>query len=312
MMASTSPKDRQKARRHAEEYERDAVAYPDERGEILLEAAAQWAIAGDPERALRIYEDLIATDPGEDADYAAVERISLLFDLGRTDEADAALAGLDRARLPSGPAALIAEGLEALGRLEEALTWFNIACRDLLAGDAEEPADLLLFTRPELQGRQRVRRALGLPSDPVDLSVDEGEDRLTDTLDQVASSGRPYAGSFFVRSDIARAFAEGLVHAAPDTDESTYYSDVERGWRASAEEIGAAKFRVLPTTVDDLLRYADEQGRDPGDEQTRADHLRDRLDENAPALDWPPERNAPCWCGSARKYKKCCGSPANR
>src|SRR5262249_20104774 len=25
---------------------------------------------------------------------------------------------------------------------------------------------------------------------------------------------------------------------------------------------------------------------------------------------WPPLRNAPCWCGSARKYKKCCGNPA--
>jgi hypothetical protein len=24
---------------------------------------------------------------------------------------------------------------------------------------------------------------------------------------------------------------------------------------------------------------------------------------------WPPERNAACWCGSGRKYKKCCGAP---
>ncbi|TDC03308.1 SEC-C metal-binding domain-containing protein, partial [Actinomadura bangladeshensis] len=29
-------------------------------------------------------------------------------------------------------------------------------------------------------------------------------------------------------------------------------------------------------------------------------------------LAWPPERNAPCWCGSGRKYKKCCGSPTDR
>ncbi|MFE3459325.1 SEC-C metal-binding domain-containing protein [Nocardiopsis aegyptia] len=27
---------------------------------------------------------------------------------------------------------------------------------------------------------------------------------------------------------------------------------------------------------------------------------------------WPPQRNETCWCGSARKYKKCCGSPSNR
>ncbi|MEV6140612.1 SEC-C metal-binding domain-containing protein [Nocardia sp. NPDC051990] len=25
-------------------------------------------------------------------------------------------------------------------------------------------------------------------------------------------------------------------------------------------------------------------------------------------MDWPPPRNAPCWCGSGRKYKKCCGT----
>ncbi|MCD0447919.1 SEC-C domain-containing protein [Actinocorallia sp. API 0066] len=25
---------------------------------------------------------------------------------------------------------------------------------------------------------------------------------------------------------------------------------------------------------------------------------------------WPPERNDACWCGSAAKYKKCCGRPA--
>ncbi|WP_396451764.1 SEC-C metal-binding domain-containing protein [Actinomadura sp.] len=38
----------------------------------------------------------------------------------------------------------------------------------------------------------------------------------------------------------------------------------------------------------------------------------DRIREGAPTLDWPPERNDPCWCDSGRKYNKCCGSPANR
>ncbi|WP_200834412.1 SEC-C metal-binding domain-containing protein [Amycolatopsis alkalitolerans] len=26
-------------------------------------------------------------------------------------------------------------------------------------------------------------------------------------------------------------------------------------------------------------------------------------------IPWPPGRNEPCWCGSERKYKKCCGAP---
>ncbi|MGO9505871.1 MAG: SEC-C metal-binding domain-containing protein, partial [Mycobacterium sp.] len=25
---------------------------------------------------------------------------------------------------------------------------------------------------------------------------------------------------------------------------------------------------------------------------------------------WPPGRNQPCWCGSGRKYKKCCAAPS--
>jgi uncharacterized protein YecA (UPF0149 family) len=69
---------------------------------------------------------------------------------------------------------------------------------------------------------------------------------------------------------------------------------------------------MLPTTVDDLLKYADDHDRDPKDQQTRADHLMDRIRNGAPTFDWPPERNAPCWCESGRKYKKCCGSPTNR
>lgn len=90
----------------------------------------------------------------------------------------------------------------------------------------------------------------------------------------------------------------------------TAAEDLERGWRASSEEIGASKLRILPTLVDDLLKYASD--RDPKDQQTRADHLMDRIREGAPTLDWPPERNAPCWCASGRKYKKCCNSPTNR
>jgi len=31
--------------------------------------------------------------------------------------------------------------------------------------------------------------------------------------------------------------------------------------------------------------------------------------EQGGAIDWPPARNAPCWCGSAVKHKKCCGRP---
>ncbi|WP_149262592.1 SEC-C domain-containing protein [Actinomadura sp. K4S16] len=302
---------KERARLHAQELEREAVKYPDECAEILLEAGGQWSLAGEPDRALRIYEDVEAMDAGEDSQYATAEKISLLAGLGRTDEAEAEITRLGRAHVRPGPAQMVAEFLEEQGRLEEALTWFNTACRDLMTDDGEL-AEAKLLVRPELHGRQRVRQALGLPPDALDLHTEDQQAEMAELLERAAAPSQPTAGSFYVRADVERAFAEGLVHGTAPTDASTYFRDVERGWRASSDEIGASKLRILPTTVDDLLKYANDHDRDPKDQQTRADHLMDRIREGAPTLDWPPERNAPCWCDSGRKYKKCCGSPTNR
>jgi tetratricopeptide (TPR) repeat protein len=302
---------KERARLLAQELENDAAKYPDERTEILLEAGGQWALAGEPDRALRIYDDVAAMDAGEDSQFATAEKISLLAALGRADEAEAEITRLGRAHVHPGPAQLVAEFLEEQGRLEEALSWFNTACRDLMA-DGGELAEGTLFARPELRGRQRVRRALGLPPDALDLHTEDQQAEMAELFERAAAPSQPNAGSFFVRADVERAFAEGLVHGTAPTDASGYFRDVERGWRASLDEIGTAKLRILPTMVDDLLKYANDHDRDPKDQQTRADYLMDRIREGALTLDWPPERNAPCWCDSGRKYKKCCGSPTNR
>ncbi|XRQ09067.1 SEC-C metal-binding domain-containing protein [Actinomadura welshii] len=301
----------QRARRLAENLERDAAEHPDQRAEILIEAARQWSRADDPDRALRIYDDVIATAEDEDAQFATVEKISLLTEVGRAEEAEAEITRLSRTRVRPGPAELVGEFLEEQGRLEEALTWFNTACRDLMADD-EELAEAQLFARPEMRGRQRVRQALGLPPDALDLHTEDQQAEMAELFERAAAPSQPHTGSFFVRADVERAFAEGLVHGTAPTDASGYFRDVERGWRASLDELGASKLRILPTTVDDLLKYANDHDRDPKEQQTRADHLLHRIREGAPTLDWPPERNAPCWCDSGRKYKKCCGSPTNR
>ncbi|GAA2111341.1 SEC-C domain-containing protein [Actinomadura alba] len=309
---------RRQALKQAESLERDAAAYPDEREEILLEAAAQWSLAGEDQRALDIYDDLAATASHEDAQWATASQIDVLAKLGRHEDVEAEIARLKRADVHSGPASIVAEFLEAQGRLEDALTWFNIACRDLPPGQDEEITETALIVRSELQGRARVRKALGLPPDALDQQVTEGHAELVRTLDRAAPSsaaGQPVnAGSFFVREDVKRAFAEDLVHvdAPGDDDVASYFRRVEKGWRATTGELGTAGLRILPITVDDVLKYGAEQGRDPRDQQTRADHLQDRIAEGAPTLAWPPERNAACWCGSDRKYKKCCGSPNNR
>jgi tetratricopeptide (TPR) repeat protein len=299
--------------RYAEALEHEAAACPpDERSDMLLEAAEQWTLADECERALRIYDDLAETAPEENAQWAAAGKAEVLTRLGRHEEADAEIARLRRSHVHEGPAAVIAEFLENHGRLEEALTWFNIACRDVLADEDEAIIEGTLLDRIELQGRARVRAALGLAPDALDELAAEELSEPDEPLPQ----GPPPSnvGSFFVRSDVKHAFAEGLVHVddPEDDDVDSYFRRVEKGWRASAEHIDAAVLRILPMTVEDLLKYGAEHGCDPKDQQTRADHLLDRIREGAPALSWPPERNDPCWCGSGRKYKKCCGSPSNR
>jgi hypothetical protein len=320
--SSSDQQQRHRARKHAEDLERDAADYPEERGEILLEAAGQWALSGDDERALEIYDDLIATASPEDSQWAMASKIEVLDRLQRGEEARALMTRLKQAPVDPGPATIVGEYLESQGRLDEALTWLNIACRDLLTDEDKEIEPGTTMVRTELNGRARVRRALGLPPDDLDQRVREQRAELTAMLDRAgrrsdASSGAARAtglGSFFVRSDVQRAFAEGLVHVEnpEDDDVASYFRRVERGWRHSARETGITRMALLPTTVDDLLKYAQDQRRDPKDQQTRLDYLQDRVEGGAPTLSWPPERNQPCWCESGRKYKKCCGAAANR
>ncbi|WP_433179706.1 SEC-C metal-binding domain-containing protein [Actinoallomurus sp. CA-150999] len=321
MNTSSTQRDREKARKHAQDLERDLAVYPDERDEILLEMAGQWADAGETDRALRIYDKIAATAAEEDdAQYAIVEKIHVLDEVDRQDEARAEIARLEKRRPLPGPASLMAEFFEAQGQLEKALTWYNVACRDFFseAGDEDEP-EIGSFDL-ELAGRARVRKALGLPPDEFDRLAVDGNADMTKALNRVAQRGGPShapstgVGSFFVRSDVKRAFAEGLVHVddPEDDDVTSYFRRVERGWRETCHEGGVTNLVILPTTVDDLLRYGDEHGRDPKDQQTRMEYLQDRVEEEASTLHWPPERNQPCWCDSGRKYKKCCGSPANR
>src|SRR6185369_2055845 len=68
--------------------------------------------------------------------------------------------------------------------------------------------------------------------------------------------------------------------------------------------------RIMQLDVADLLAYAQREGKDPGRRQTRLDFAGSLYDSGHTGDLWPPERNAPCWCGSNSKYKKCCGNPS--
>jgi hypothetical protein len=64
--------------------------------------------------------------------------------------------------------------------------------------------------------------------------------------------------------------------------------------------------RLFAGTAEGLARFAEANRLDPEQESTRTRYL-GALPEDA-SIAWPPGRNAPCWCASGRKYKKCCGA----
>ena len=98
------------------------------------------------------------------------------------------------------------------------------------------------------------------------------------------------------------------IFGANGSDHGAYHARLESRWRQLAER-GATRIILVPASADGLARFAERTGGDPGERHTRQAYM----DEIAgTGIDWPPGRNAACWCGSSRKYKKCCGHPATR
>lgn len=62
---------------------------------------------------------------------------------------------------------------------------------------------------------------------------------------------------------------------------------------------------IAPIVVEKFVAWCEEQDRSP--EDARAVYAAHLL-LNGEAISWPPGRNEACWCGSQRKYKKCCAS----
>jgi tetratricopeptide (TPR) repeat protein len=66
---------------------------------------------------------------------------------------------------------------------------------------------------------------------------------------------------------------------------------------------------VAPIAVDDYTAWCEERGDAP--EHARAAYAA-QVFAAGDAIPWPPARNQSCWCGSQRKYKRCCGTAASR
>ncbi|MGW9552991.1 SEC-C metal-binding domain-containing protein [Nocardiopsis sp. NPDC055551] len=271
----------------------DLAQTPDQTGDILLGAAAEMRERR-PDLARRVLDLLREHAPEPDyRQYATHMLAGLLRSQGAVAEADGLIDELMSPGVLGRPmAAVLADEFAADGDLDRALYCYNIACRSILA----EPVELLERMDPvgllPLMGRARVRERLGLPADEHDRAV------------RAADEARPSL-------EEEMGLLEEPVEEAPDARvvlggrAREHYSGIERALR----EGGNGQRIVLAEQVE-IDAYAGEHGLDPAVEETRNAWARTLPEDRVVA--WPPERNRPCWCGSGRKYKKCCGSPSAR
>jgi len=82
-----------------------------------------------------------------------------------------------------------------------------------------------------------------------------------------------------------------------------YSQRIEARLKWMAKHTPGQASTVSPLSVDVLDEM---EGGKAGSGEGRS-HLAAEIARTGRALSWPPSRNDACWCGSGRKYKKCCG-----
>jgi uncharacterized protein YecA (UPF0149 family) len=99
-----------------------------------------------------------------------------------------------------------------------------------------------------------------------------------------------------------------VLEGAYGADHHDHIRRVEEILRRLSEE-GEPHLGVAQGSVSDFEEFIRNEALSPQDGDTRAQYAAD-LAARGQAHAWPPPRNSPCWCGSLRKYKKCCGNRA--
>jgi tetratricopeptide (TPR) repeat protein len=301
----------------ARELEDDAARYPDERGEILLEASEQWRRAGHYEQAAALLREVL-TVGGEDAEFARCSLADIGFQQGADSEAWEHLRILEEIQQPGmEPAIMAAEMLEERGEYEAALRWFDRAIETVDAESLPQPGAMPSMAAMPLFGRQRCRTKLGLPVDELDRLADVAEDnrrQLTERLDRFAAgqhAAPDSRGSVVEMLVWQRAEQSAAAQRWPDVfiaDVVGNHADIEQRLRELSADPKVTRISLVLGSVEGFAEYLRETGDDPAEESVRLAYAA-RARGHGRVISWPPGRNHACWCGSERKYKKCCGSP---
>jgi tetratricopeptide (TPR) repeat protein len=157
--------------------------------------------------------------------------------------------------------------------------------------------------RKEIDRARVERRA---EREHVGLELDE-DDRLAPPPTPTPSRrGRTaWAVAWFPPNQRQAALAHWPDLADDLTDPDRYAVHIETQLRSLHTALGHRP-AVAPIVVDEFIGWAAAEGYDAGGGEARSVYAAE-ITRTGRAIPWPPGRNEPCWCGSERKYKRCCG-----
>jgi SEC-C motif len=300
-----------------------ALALPDaqpDRAGYLDELAYAYEKLGRFEDAINAMREAVAAGwDGELDDHPSAQALiaDLLLRLGRDREADDAWAqaerddprnpwvhsaasdaytrvGLHRKALP-----WQTKGLElafAAGDDEAEIAWY-------LTGERGQTMDVLSLQPDELQLRaeELIER-----EEQQDLEAEREFLRKWHGTGPLTPQQTHIGAAWFPADQYPRAlrtwpsFAEDYAHGPYEA----YCARLELMLRDLKAQ-GVKRLALTPIQIDEYLAWCTEHDRDPQQSGTRASYSTTLIRRDI-AKPWPPQRNEPCWCGSERKYKKCC------
>ncbi len=289
-------------------FEREVMrAQGPERAQMATFLATIYDQEGDAASALRLLEQACQDSPADLRHPAMLGHAQIRLNAGDTAgalmEFDELLAyvgaqpdSLRDLKLP----ALCAEMLRKCDP-ERALSWVESGLRLLLrmGGDLNDARELYHQYRAVVAacaGKQVDQRLVA----QVDWFLNEiTAEADSDPIGRAVLGYFPPA-VFEIPEDRAIAEAVGF----PDADDQRIA--IERCYRMQISP-GITKY-IAPIDIPGLRAYARRNDMDPRSGAAVKLYAAQVVRDNR-ATRWPPERNAPCWCGSETKYKKCCGAP---
>ena len=131
----------------------------------------------------------------------------------------------------------------------------------------------------------------------------------SDPIDRVALAWLP-AGDYERAVSLWPDLARSDLVAGPDGPlPHQQYCRAMQQKLVEFAETGVSGLAVAALRVAPFTAWCTEKAYDPDSAEARAEfaaHLAAGADPDV--VSWPPGRNQPCWCGSGRKYKKCCAA----